>query len=48
MLVDVEGWDGDDDGEDARFVFTGSEKPRELPDAPAELTGAGDGKGETA
>ena len=48
VLVDVEGWDGEDDGEDARFVFSGSEKPRELPDAPAELTNAGEGKGEAS
>ena len=43
VLVDVEGWDGEDDGEDAKFTFTGSEKPRAVPDAPVELTKAADG-----
>ncbi len=43
VLVDVEGWDGEGDGEDAKFTFTGSEKPRAVPDAPVELSKAGDG-----
>ncbi len=38
VLVDVEGWDGEGDGEDAKFTFVGSPKPREVPDAPVELT----------
>ncbi|WP_288812035.1 AAA family ATPase, partial [uncultured Gordonia sp.] len=42
VLVDVENWDGEGDGDDARFVFTGSEKPRMVPDAPVELTKAGE------
>uniref|UniRef100_UPI0024315681 ATP-dependent Clp protease ATP-binding subunit n=1 Tax=Gordonia bronchialis TaxID=2054 RepID=UPI0024315681 len=48
VLVDVEGWDGEDDGEDAKFTFTGSEKPREVPDAPVELTKAGEGGSEAS
>ncbi|MHC3004929.1 AAA family ATPase, partial [Gordonia sp. GN26] len=43
VLVDVEGWDGEGDGEDAKFTFTGSEKPHAVPDAPVELSKAGDG-----
>ncbi|SEE56538.1 UvrB/uvrC motif-containing protein [Gordonia malaquae] len=31
ILVDVEGWDGEGDGEDAHFTFTGSERPRTSP-----------------
>lgn len=38
VLVDVEGWDGEGDGEDAHFTFTGSEKPRDIPDDAVELT----------
>ena len=48
VLVDVEGWDGEGDGEDAKFTFTGSEKPREVPDAPVELSKAGDGSADAS
>ena len=46
VLVDVEGWDGEGDGEDAKFTFTGSDKPRAVPDAPTVLTS--DASGESA
>ena len=39
MLVDVENWDGEGDGENAKFT-AGSDKPRALPDAPSNLTKA--------
>ncbi|MCF8606538.1 ATP-dependent Clp protease ATP-binding subunit, partial [Gordonia sp. HY442] len=45
ILVDVENWDGEGDGDDALFTFTGSEKPRDIPDDAVELTktaGSGD------
>ena len=42
VLIDVENWDGEGEGEDAKFTFVGSEKPRELPDAPVELSKSGD------
>ena len=42
VLVDVENWDGEGDGENAKFTFAGSDKPRALPDAPVELTKAAD------
>jgi ATP-dependent Clp protease ATP-binding subunit ClpC len=43
VLVDVEGWDGESSGEDAKFTFTGSPKPVKVPDSPAEaLAGAGE------
>ncbi|WP_397519115.1 AAA family ATPase, partial [Rhodococcus pyridinivorans] len=35
VLVDVEGWDGEGAGENAKFTFTPSEKPAEVPDTPA-------------
>ncbi|WP_290716831.1 AAA family ATPase, partial [Gordonia sp. UBA7599] len=46
VVVDVEDWDGEGDGDGAKFTFTGSPKPREVPDAPAELTEVGDASGE--
>ncbi|MDH3044892.1 hypothetical protein, partial [Gordonia alkanivorans] len=48
VLVDVEGWDGEDNGEDAKFTFVGSEKPRMVPDAPVELSKAGDGSSDAS
>jgi len=43
VLVDVEGWDGEGAGENAKFTFHGSPKPVKVPDSPAEaLAGAGD------
>ncbi|MCF8606960.1 ATP-dependent Clp protease ATP-binding subunit, partial [Gordonia sp. HY442] len=45
ILVDVENWDGEGDGDDALFTFAGSEKPRDIPDDAVELTktaGSGD------
>ncbi len=35
VLVDVEGWDGEGAGENAKFTFTPSEKPAAVPDTPA-------------
>ncbi len=35
VLVDVENWDGEGAGENAKFTFTPSEKPAEVPDTPA-------------
>ncbi|MEO6879448.1 MAG: ATP-dependent Clp protease ATP-binding subunit [Mycobacteriaceae bacterium] len=34
VLVDVEGWDGEGSGEDARFTFRGETKPSVIPDLP--------------
>jgi ATP-dependent Clp protease ATP-binding subunit ClpC len=34
VLVEVEGWDGEGQGENAKFVFHGSEKPISVPDSP--------------
>ena len=34
VLVDVEGWDGESAGEDAKFTFRGEPKPEALPDVP--------------
>ena len=45
VLVDVDGWDGEGDGEDAKFTFTPTERPREVPDTPDELTAAAAGTG---
>ncbi|MCA1008545.1 MULTISPECIES: ATP-dependent Clp protease ATP-binding subunit [Rhodococcus] len=43
VLVDVEGWDGEGAGENAKFTFHGSPKPVKVPDSPAEaLAGASD------
>ena len=35
VLVDVEGWDGEGAGEDAKFTFRGNPKPVKVPDSPA-------------
>ena len=35
VLVDVEGWDGEGAGEDAKFTFRGTPKPVKVPDSPA-------------
>ncbi len=44
VLVDVEGWDGEGAGEDARFTFRGETKPSVVPDLPpVELSKAGEG-----
>ncbi|MFM9377676.1 ATP-dependent Clp protease ATP-binding subunit [Gordonia sp. VNK21] len=43
VLIDVEGWDGEGDGEDATFTFSGTERPREVPDGPGELTEVAEG-----
>ncbi|MDN5548601.1 MAG: ATP-dependent Clp protease ATP-binding subunit, partial [Rhodococcus sp. (in: high G+C Gram-positive bacteria)] len=43
VLVDVENWDGEGSGEDAKFTFTPTKKPIDVPDAPPiELTKAGE------
>jgi len=34
VVVDVEGWDGESAGEDAKFTFRGEAKPGLVPDAP--------------
>jgi ATP-dependent Clp protease ATP-binding subunit ClpC len=34
VVVDVEGWDGENAGEDAKFTFRGEAKPGSVPDAP--------------
>jgi len=34
VVVDVEGWDGESAGEDAKFTFRGEAKPGSVPDAP--------------
>jgi len=34
VVVDVEGWDGEGAGEDAKFTFRGEAKPGSVPDAP--------------
>ncbi|TCN51185.1 ATP-dependent Clp protease ATP-binding subunit ClpC [Rhodococcus sp. SMB37] len=47
ILVDVEGWDGEGAGENAKFTFTPSEKPAEVPDTPAvALAKSGEGEAE--
>jgi ATP-dependent Clp protease ATP-binding subunit ClpC len=44
VLVDVEGWDGESAGEDAKFTFRGETKPSVVPDLPpVELSKAGEG-----
>ncbi|GAB2933870.1 ATP-dependent protease ATP-binding subunit ClpC [Rhodococcus aerolatus] len=44
VLVDVEGWDGESAGEDAKFTFRGEAKPDALPDAPpVDLAKAAEG-----
>jgi ATP-dependent Clp protease ATP-binding subunit ClpC len=44
VLVDVEGWDGEGAGEDAKFTFRGETKPSVVPDLPpVELSKAGEG-----
>ncbi|NLG47997.1 AAA family ATPase, partial [Gordonia sp. (in: high G+C Gram-positive bacteria)] len=43
ILIDVENWDGEGDGDDAKFTFTGSERPRAIPDAPVELSKTAEG-----
>ncbi|MDH6283667.1 ATP-dependent Clp protease ATP-binding subunit [Prescottella agglutinans] len=49
VLVDVEGWDGEGAGENAKFTFRGSPKPVTVPDSPAEALAstAGEGSGPT-
>ncbi|MCL2534524.1 MAG: ATP-dependent Clp protease ATP-binding subunit [Nocardiaceae bacterium] len=49
VLVDVEGWDGEGAGEDAKFTFRGTPKPVKVPDSPAEALAstAGEGSGTT-
>ncbi|MDH6679817.1 ATP-dependent Clp protease ATP-binding subunit ClpC [Rhodococcus sp. LBL1] len=49
VLVDVEGWDGEGAGENAKFTFRGSQKPVTVPDSPAEALAstAGEGSGPT-
>ncbi|MCK0439524.1 ATP-dependent Clp protease ATP-binding subunit [Gordonia alkaliphila] len=44
ILIDVEGWDGEGDDDGAKFVFSGTPRPREVPDVPAELTEAAEGE----
>ncbi len=45
VLVDVEGWDGEGAGEDAKFTFRGETKPSVVPDLPpVELSKAGEGR----
>jgi len=39
VTVGVENWDGEGSGEDAKFIFSGSPKPRVVEDA--DLAGAG-------
>ncbi|MFM1726650.1 ATP-dependent Clp protease ATP-binding subunit [Prescottella soli] len=49
VLVDVEGWDGEGAGENAKFTFRGAPKPVTVPDSPAEALAstAGEGSGPT-
>ncbi|WP_430330709.1 ATP-dependent Clp protease ATP-binding subunit [Rhodococcus sp. ACT016] len=49
VLVDVEGWDGEGAGENAKFTFRGAPKPVKVPDSPAEALAstAGEGSGTT-
>ncbi|WP_433609683.1 ATP-dependent Clp protease ATP-binding subunit [Prescottella agglutinans] len=49
VLVDVEGWDGEGAGENAKFTFRGTPKPVTVPDSPAEALAstAGEGSGTT-
>ncbi|MEO9222429.1 MAG: ATP-dependent Clp protease ATP-binding subunit [Mycobacteriaceae bacterium] len=48
VVVDVEGWDGEGAGEDAKFTFRGEAKPSSVPDAPpidlAKATEGGSGE----
>ncbi|WP_067858464.1 ATP-dependent Clp protease ATP-binding subunit [Nocardia shimofusensis] len=49
ILVDVEGWDGEGSGEDARFTFTSKAKLTKAEDKPeVVLTGAAEGATEAA
>jgi len=51
VVVDVEGWDGEGAGEDAKFTFRGEAKPGSVPDAPPiDLAKAADsgGSGQSA
>ncbi|HEY0805782.1 MAG TPA: hypothetical protein VGD84_11980, partial [Pseudonocardiaceae bacterium] len=34
VVTDVEGWDGEGVGENAKFTFRGEPKPGKVPDAP--------------
>ncbi len=46
VVVDVEGWDGEGAGEDAKFTFRGEAKPGSVPDAPPiDLAKATEGGG---
>jgi len=46
VVVDVEGWDGESAGEDAKFTFRGEAKPGSVPDAPPiDLAKAAEGGG---
>ncbi len=46
VVVDVEGWDGEGAGEDAKFTFRGEAKPSSVPDAPPiDLAKATEGGG---
>ena len=43
VLVDVENWDGEGSGEDAKFTFRGEKKPITLPeDLTVDLAKSGD------
>ncbi|MBF6355775.1 ATP-dependent Clp protease ATP-binding subunit [Nocardia higoensis] len=49
ILVDVDGWDGEGSGEDARFTFTSKAKLTKAEDKPeVVLTGAAEGPAEAA
>ncbi len=48
VVIDVEGWDGEGAGEDAKFTFRGEAKPSSVPDAPPiDLAKAADSGGAT-
>ncbi|MCX6470879.1 MAG: AAA family ATPase, partial [Corynebacteriales bacterium] len=42
VLVDIDEWDGEGDGDGVKFTFKGEKKPVELPESPVELTKAAD------
>ncbi|HLS77392.1 MAG TPA: ATP-dependent Clp protease ATP-binding subunit [Nocardia sp.] len=48
ILVDVEGWDGEGSGEDARFTFTSKAKLTKAAEPEVVLTGAAEGATEAA
>ena len=46
VYVDVDNWDGEGQGEDAKFTFRGEQKPVTVPDSPeGVLAGAGESSG---